>query len=117
MQYLMLLRHASGEGPQEGTPEFDAEMKRWGELNREMRDAGVWVGATGLYADAVTTVRAPEGDAVVTDGPYAEAKEILFSFYIIDVPDLDAAVAWAAKAPSSEYGSTEVYPMDAYEAK
>ena len=116
MQYLILLHFPPGEGPQEGTPEFDAEMKRWGELNREMRDAGVWVGASGLHPDAVTTVRAPDGDPIVTDGPYAETKEILFSFYIIDVPDLDAAIAWAAKAPSSEYGSTEVRPMDGYQS-
>ena len=47
----------------------------------------------------------------VTDGPYAETKEILFSFYILDVPDLDAATAWAAKMPSASYGSNEVRPM------
>ena len=51
----------------------------------------------------------------VTDGPYAETKEILFSFYMIDVEDLDAAIAWAQKMPAAEYGSVEIRPMVGYE--
>jgi hypothetical protein len=111
MQYLIMLHFPPGEGPQEGTPEFDAEMQRWGELNEEMKAAGVMVGVSGLHLDAVTTVRKRGDDVTVTDGPYAETKEILFSFYIIDVPDLDAATEWAAKMPSAEYGSNEIRPM------
>lgn len=111
MQYLLMLHFPPGHGPQEGTPEFDAEMERWGALNQELREAGVVLGASGLNVDAVTTVRAPGGDLAVTDGPYAETKEILFSFYMIDVPDLDAATAWAAKMPSASYGSIEIRPM------
>jgi hypothetical protein len=111
VQYMMLLSHPPGSGPQEGTPEFDAEMKRWGEIIEESKRAGVYVAASGLQVDAVTTVRTPGDKLAVTDGPYAEAKEILFSFYIVDVPDLDAATEWAAKMPSSEYGSTEIWPM------
>jgi hypothetical protein len=51
----------------------------------------------------------------VTDGPYAETKEVVFSFYIIDVDDLDAAIAWAAKTPAAKYGSIEIHPMDGLE--
>ena len=115
MQYLILLHFPPGEGPQEGTPEFDAEMKRWGELMRELREAGVLIGASGLE-EGVTTVRRNAGELIVTDGPYAETKEILFSFIMVDVEDLDAALAWAAKMPSAEYGAVEVRPMDGYEA-
>jgi hypothetical protein len=115
MQYLIMLHFPPGEGPQEGTPEYDAEMRRWGELNEEMKAAGVMVAGSGLHLDAVTTVRKRGGDVTVTDGPYAETKEVLFSFYIIDVPDLDAATEWAAKMPSAEYGSNEVRPMTGYE--
>ncbi len=115
MQYLMLLHFRPDEGPQEGTPEFDAEMTRWGALNAELKDAGVYVGVSGLHVDATTTVRASDGDLVVTDGPYAETKEILFSFYILDVEDLDAATAWAAKMPAAEYGSIEIRPMTGFE--
>ena len=115
MQYLLLLTYRPEDNTEEGTPEFDAEMKRWGELNEEMRQAGVWVGAAGLKPDATTTVRAPSGETVVTDGPYAETKEVLFSFYVIDVDDLDAAIAWAEKAPAAKYGSVEIHPMDRLE--
>ena len=114
MQYLMLLTYRPEDNTQEGTPEFEAEMRRWGELNEEMRQAGVWVGAAGLKPDATTTVRAPQGDVVVTDGPYAETKEVVFS-YIIDVEDLDAAIAWAAKTPAAQYGSIEIHAMDRLE--
>lgn len=115
MRYLLMLHFPPGEGPQEGTPQFDAEMARWRELNDEMREAGVLVAASGLQVDAVTTVRAPGGDLTVTDGPYAETKEVLFSFYIVDVEDLDAATAWAAKTPSAGYGSIEVRPTTGFE--
>jgi hypothetical protein len=114
MQYLLLLTYRPEDNTQEGTPEFDAEMKRWNALNAEMRQAGTWVGAAGLR-EAVTTVRAPQGEVVVTDGPYAETKEVLFSFYMIEVEDLDAAIAWAAKTPAVEYGSVEIHPMDGVE--
>jgi hypothetical protein len=115
MQYLIMLHYRPGEGPQEGTPEFDAEMRRWGELNREMRGAGVLVAASGLHPDAVTTVGAQDGQVSVTHGPYAETKEVLFSFYILDVADLDAATEWAAKMPSAAYGSNEIRPTTGFE--
>jgi hypothetical protein len=111
MHYLLMLHFPPGAGPQDGTSEFDDEMRRWGELNDDMRQAGVVVHASGLHVDATTTVRAPAGDLTVTDGPYAETKELLFSFYILDVADLDAAIAWAAKMPSADYGSIEIRPM------
>ena len=114
MQYLLLLTYRPEDNTQPG-PELDAEMQRWGELNEEMRAAGVWVGAAGLSSETATTVRAPAGETVVTDGPYAETKEVLFSFYILDVEDLDAAIAWAEKTPAAKYGSVEIHPMDRLE--
>jgi hypothetical protein len=61
MQCLLMLHFRPGEDPQEGTPEYDAEMQRCGELNAEMRQAGVMVAASGLHVDATTTVRATTG--------------------------------------------------------
>ena len=111
-QYLVFLTFRPGEGPQEGTPEFDAEMARWGALNNELREAGVVLGGSGLHIDAATTVRrARDGELTVTDGPFAETKETLFSFYMLEVEDLDAAIAWAAKMPAAEYGSVDIRPM------
>ena len=114
MQYLVLLTQRPGEGPQEGTPEFDAEMKRWNELIEELRQAGAYVGATGLREGA-TTVRSRDGELTVTDGPYAETKETLFSFMVLEVADLDAAIEWAGKMPAVAYGSVEIRPMDGLE--
>lgn len=111
MQYLLMLTFRRGEGPQEGTPEFDVEMERWGAIKAEMRSAGAFVAASGLEIESTTTVRTSGGDVTVTDGPYAETKEVLFTFFAIEVPDLDAAIEWAAKMPAAEYGSIEIHPM------
>jgi hypothetical protein len=112
MKYMFMLRHAVGEGPQEGTPEFDAEMKVWGQIMDEVKADGSLIWAGGLAAEEnATTVRTPKGDRTVTDGPFAETKEMLFSVIIAEVADLDAAVELAAKMPSSEYGSTEIRPL------
>jgi hypothetical protein len=115
VQYLLLMTFRPGEGPQEGTPEFDAEMRRWSELNDELRKSGQMVAATGLEGNAATTVRAPGGKLTVTDGPYAETKEVLFSFYVLDLPDLDAAIEIAKRTPVMEYGSVEIRPTDGLE--
>ena len=116
MKYMLLLRFPPGGGPQEATPELDAEMQAWGKLNEDMTAAGVVLAMAGLEPDdAATTVRAPGGERVLTDGPYAETKEILFSYYVIDVADLDAAVDWAARMPVADYGSVEIRPLSAIE--
>jgi hypothetical protein len=111
MQYLLTMTYRDGEGPQEGTPAFDAEMEVWGALNRELRESGQVLGASGLMPDTATTVRTRDGEAVITDGPYAETKEILFSFYMLDVEDLDAAIAIARRMPAAEYGSVTITAM------
>jgi hypothetical protein len=112
MKYMLLLRHAPDTGPQEGTPELDAEMKVWGTLLEELKSDGTFVYACGLAAeDAATTLRSPKGERTVTDGPYAETKESLFSTMIIDVPDLDAAIEVAAEMPNADYGSVEIRPL------
>lgn len=115
MQYLLMLTFRPGEGPEEGTPEFDAEMKTWHNLNDELRSAGAMVGASGLHVESAITVRSRGGEVTVTDGPYAETKEVLFSFYLIEAEDLDAAIAWAAKMPATEYGSVEIHPATGFE--
>ena len=116
MKYMLLLRFPPGSGPHEGTPGFDTEMEAWGKLNEELEAAGAMVYAAGLESDdAATTLRAPRGERVLTDGPFAETKELLFSFYVIDVADLDAAVDWAAKMPVADYGSVEIRPLAAVE--
>jgi hypothetical protein len=112
MKYMLLLRYPDGSGPHEGTPEFDAEMATWGALNQELKESGTVMTAAGLQPEtAATTVRTRDGETVLTDGPFAETKELLFSFYIVDVPDLDSATALAARLPNAAYGSVEVRPL------
>jgi hypothetical protein len=115
MQYLLMLTFPEGAGPQEGTPEHDREMEAWGKIMEELRASKVVIGASGLEIGSATTVRAPGGDVTVTDGPYAETKEVLFSFIMLDVEDLDAAIEWAKKMPSADYGAVTIQPMVGYE--
>ena len=89
--------------PADGTPptpeELDAIMKEVAAYNQELRDAGAWVFSGGLEApDTATVLRLQDGDVLTTDGPFAEAKEYLGGFDVIDVPDLDAALEWGRKA-------------------
>jgi hypothetical protein len=116
MKYMLLLRHEPTTGPAEGTPEFDAEMAQWGEVMGELGASGALVTAHGLDTEATaTTVRVRNGEELVTDGPFAETKESFFSYIIIDVADLDAALAWAKRMPHVSYGSVEVRPLSAHE--
>ena len=98
MKYMLLLRYVPAVGPEEGTPEFDAEMAQWGALTGELAEAGAMLACHGLDEESTaTTVRVRDGECVLTDGPFAETKEAFFSYYILDVADLDAAIAWAAE--------------------
>jgi hypothetical protein len=113
---MLQLRFENNAGPAEGSPEYDAEMAQWGQVMGELAEAGDFVGAHGLDTEATaTTVRLRDGEAIVTDGPFAETKESFFSYIIIDVADLDAALAWAKKMPNVTYGSVEVRPLSIHE--
>jgi hypothetical protein len=82
------------------------------ELNAELQAAGVWVFAGGLQpATIATVVREESGEVVVTDGPFTESKEHIGGFWIIEVDDLDAALAWAAKATRACGEAVEVRPF------
>ena len=76
-----------------------------------LKEAGVMVGGSGLQPPAVaTTVRQRDGRRQVQDGPFADTKEQLGGYYVIDVPDLDRALEWAARCPSAATGAAEVRP-------
>ena len=85
---------------------------RWNAYTQSLGEAGVLVAGDALDGiDTATTVRERGGETVLTDGPFAETKEILGGYYLIDVPDLDAALKWAAQVPNAPYGSVEVRPV------
>ena len=109
-QYLMLIYTPTEGGP---SPEqLQAEHPKWNAYTQALADAGVMVAGDALEGvDTATTVRERDGETVLTDGPFAETKEILGGYYLIDVPDLDAALKWAARIPNVSYGSVEVRPV------
>ncbi|MBX7159406.1 MAG: YciI family protein [Acidimicrobiia bacterium] len=83
-----------------------------GAVNEELAAAGAWVFGAGLMpASSATVVRSIDGDVSMTDGPYAETKEQMGGFWIIEVSDLDAALTWAGKCAAACEGPVEVRPM------
>ena len=92
-------------------PDAARQMAQTDELTAEMQRAGAWVFLAGLRpASSATVVRAAGGDISVTDGPYAETKEQMAGFWVIEAPDLDAALDWAAKAATACERPIEVRP-------
>jgi hypothetical protein len=110
MRYLLLIY-----GPTEGGPspdELQAEFPRWFTYTDEIRQSGLHLAGEALQgAETATTVRVRDGETIITDGPFAETKELLGGFYMIDAPDLATAQDWAAKMPNIHYGSVEVRPI------
>ena len=97
-QYMLLIYTPAEGGPSQD--ERAAEMPRWFEYTESLRDAGIMVSGDALHGvDAATTVRVRDGETQITDGPFAETKELLGGYYVIDVPDLDAALERAARMP------------------
>jgi hypothetical protein len=110
-QYLLAVHGVEGEEPP--APEVIEVMYRDVDaFNHKMMDRGVWVFGGGLHEPSTATVvRAENGQVVMTDGPFIEGKEHLGGFWVIEVPDLDAALAWAAEASVACQGAVEVRPF------
>ena len=116
MQYALTIyddQSKYAEAPPEA-PRETAEA--YGRVTDEMRAAGVFRAGEGLQpVTTATTVRVPNGERLVTDGPFAETKEQLAGFYVLDCKDLDEAIEWAAKIPGAQSGCVEVRPVIQYE--
>jgi hypothetical protein len=109
-QYLLSVYQPNGGS---APPELlEQVMKDVRHLRREMEDAGVWVFAGGLHAPSTATVLRPQGSEVlITDGPFAEGKEVLGGFNVIKAPDLDAALEWGRKLALATTLPIEVRPF------
>ena len=115
-QYLLATYVVEGESPSapSSPEEMQASMQRLIALEAEMEDTGTFVFGGGLHgADAATVVAVDEGEVLLTDGPFAEAKEHIAGFYIINAPDLDAALEWAGKVAGTINRRIEVRPFAA----
>jgi len=110
MPEYMLLIHAPEDGFSRG--ETSAP---WLAYTQALQEAGAYVAGNALQpAETATTLRVRDGETVLSDGPFADTKELLAGYYKIDVPDLDAALAWAARMPQIERNTVEVRPVVVY---
>jgi hypothetical protein len=112
MQYMLLI-YGNEAGMLAASKEAATQMTAaYMAYTEAMKKAGVLVGANRLRpTGSATSVRVADGKTNVLDGPYAETKEQLGGYYMIDVPDLDAALTWAARCPGAGYGTIEVRPI------
>lgn len=115
MNYMLLLYGDPAKEPAYGTPEFDVMMKGYFDFSALLNADGVLKGGEGLQGIETATSLRVRGDKVETmDGPFAETREHLGGYYVIDVPDLDAALRYAAQVPAALYGTVEVRPLMDY---
>ena len=109
-QYLLSVYQPDGPVPEPGV--LEKVMGYLNALNRELKAAGAWVFVAGLYPPDTATVVGVEGGAeLITDGPYAEGKEHIGGFTVIEAPDLDAALVWAGRMAKATTLPVEVRPM------
>ena len=100
-------------GPRPTDAEMERSFARVGAVNDEMKSRGNWVFAGGLLPyDSATVVRVENGTTTMTDGPFAETKEQLAGFWVLEAEDLDAALAWAQKCAEACEAPIEVRPFD-----
>jgi hypothetical protein len=112
MQYILMAYVNEAGWPKLTKAEQEQGMAAYNAYTDALMKAGVFKGTSRLQASSVaTTVRVANGKSQVLDGPYADSKEQLGGYYIIDVPDLDAAISWAARCPATGHGIVEVRPL------
>lgn len=112
MQYLLMIygdETGMAAAPKEAVTQMSSA---YGAYTEAMRKAGVLLGGERLKpTSTATTVRMVDGKSSVLDGPYADTKEQLAGYYMIDVPDMDQAISWAARCPGAQHGTMEVRPI------
>jgi hypothetical protein len=112
MKYLLLIYSNEANAQALSKPDMDRMLAAYGAYTEALQKAGVIVDGNRLQrSTSATTVRTTNGKTNVLDGPYAETKEQLGGYYMIDVPDLDAALSWAARCPGASHGVIEVRPL------
>jgi hypothetical protein len=112
MQYLLMIYGDESAMAKMSPTDLGPMMAAYQSYTDAMRAAGVFVAGDRLHGtNAATTVKVVDGKTQVLDGPYAETKEQLGGYYIVDVTDLDAALSWAARCPGASSGTMEVRPI------
>ena len=112
MQYLLLIYYDESAWSTMPDAERDRMYAEYGAFTEDLRDSGALVGANQLQpTSTATAVQVRDGDILTTDGPFAETKERLGGYYLIEAESLDEAIDWAAKIPSARAGTIEVRPV------
>lgn len=112
MKYMFLIYSDPALEPAYGTPEFQAMMGGYFALSEKLKADGVMRGGDALQGiNTATSVKVRGGKIDVMDGPFAETKEHLGGYYMIEVPDLDAALKYAAMVPTAQHGTVEIRPL------
>lgn len=112
MQYLALIYAEDGAGPNPGDPDWDAYMAGYFAANDAYKKAGVFRGGEALQpTSTATSVRIRNGKTETMDGPFAETKERLGGYYLLDCKDLDQAIEMAALIPTAKHGTIELRPI------
>src|SRR6476646_1853269 len=112
MQYMLMIYSNESRWTKMTQTEREQGVAAYSAYTEALKKAGVLAGANRLQpTSAATTVRIANGKSQVLNGPYADAKEQLGGYYMIDVPDLDAALSWAARCPGASLGTIEVRPI------
>lgn len=112
MHYMLMIYGDEASERKHSKAAMEQMFAAYGAYTRALREAGVMKAGDPLQpTSTATTVRVKGGKTEVLNGPYAETKEQLGGYYIIDVPDLDSALAWAARCPGASHGTVEVRPI------
>ncbi len=112
MQFMCLIYSAPNSGPKPGTAELGALMKGYGDFSKKIQDEGKFVAGDALQGvETAITVSVRDGKTETIDGPFAETKEQLGGYYLLDCTDLDEAVKYAAMIPTAAHGRVEVRPV------
>ena len=113
MKYAMLIYETPEAFARRSHPtDNESTVGAWRLYYRSLVDAGIYVGGNPLHVPEMgTTVRIKDGKRAIQDGPYAETKEQLAGFIILELPSLDAAIEWASRCPAAAIGAVEVRPL------
>ena len=112
MEYVLLIYSSEADNKKRSAAEFAQIHQEYGAFTQDLNRSGKNKGGDALEAaSTATTVRVRNGKTTVTDGPFAETKEQLGGYYLVETKDLDEAISIAARIPGAKYGSIEVRPV------
>jgi hypothetical protein len=118
MQYMLLIYSEPGSRDRYSEEDVEAMYEEYFALSRRLSEQGKYVSSRELQPSSTAkSVEVRDGETVTTDGPFAETKEVLGGYYLIEVDSADEAVEWAAQIPSARYGRVEVRPVVMREAE